>query len=341
MLKVRFNVVAIFLYLFPALLYLYLTNLSKVNFYDESLFAIKVSVFFTVGGFLLGLMLSRKLTFKLINYSSNFYLLSAKFLILIAILSISIQLLKFGIPVFNNSIREYILNGIFWNIFTFSSMVGLFFSSYLYFSQNIKFDKFFKFLLFLLFFLTFLTGWKSVLINCILIFFSFFILYKNIKITLLMKIFFTFLVIFFGINALRSGNYTVSFLELFNYLFYGFENFSRIAPSYSSNCLHSIPLFNCQFSYDNAQLINPTFNVYTALMPIYADGKSLLVGLVFFSCAFLLGLIRDYKNSFFIFFLFYLLHYFFMMAHNGYVFNSGSFFIVLVLLLILDLTRVR
>ncbi|WP_252720684.1 hypothetical protein, partial [Acinetobacter sp. RIT698] len=231
--------------------------------------------------------------------------------------------------------------GFFWNLFTFSSMVGLFFSGYVYFILNVKFDKIIKYSIFLLFFLTFLTGWKGVLINYLLIFFSYYIFYIKIKVSLLLKIFVIFLLIFFGINALRSGLYTVSFVELFNYLFYGFENFSRIAPSYTSECLHSIPLFNCQFTYDNLKLINPTFNVYTALMPIYADGKSVLVGFVFFLCAFLLGLIKDYKNSFFFAFLFYLLHYFFMIAHNGYVFNSGSFVIVLFLLFILDLTRIR
>ncbi|WP_068929484.1 hypothetical protein, partial [Acinetobacter pittii] len=137
--------------------------------------------------------------------------------------------------------------------------------------------------------------------------------------------------------------YSINFEEFFNYFFYGFENFVRIAPIYTSECLHSVPLLNseCQFTYDNDSLVNPTFNVYTALMPIYADGGSVLVGLIFFVFSFLIGLIKDYKNSFFITFLFYLAHYFFMMAHNGYVFNSGSFVVLLILFFIFDFIRIR
>ncbi|KCY86536.1 hypothetical protein J831_4572, partial [Acinetobacter baumannii 25691_8] len=83
--------------------------------------------------------------------------------------------------------------------------------------------------------------------------------------SILLKAFFAFLVIFFGINAIRSGVYSVSFEEFFSYFFYGFENFVRIAPVYTSECLHSVPLLNseCQFTYDNDSLVNPTFNVYT------------------------------------------------------------------------------
>lgn len=337
----RFNVVAIFLYLLPALLYLYLTNLSKVDFYQDPLFAIKASILFTMLGFFLGSLCAGKIKFKLRDFSSIIYLNTSKTLISVGIFSVLFQLFKFGIPLFNNDIREYIQQGFFWNVFTFTSMLGLFFSGYYCFVLQERIDKSFKVLILILLFFTFLTGWKGVLINFLFVFFSYFILYREIKISLLVKIGFLFLLIFFGINALRSGIYSISFLELFNYLFYGFENFVRISSNYFSNCAHSIPLFNCQFTYDNSALINPTFNVYTALMPLYADGGVVLVCGVFFIFSFLIGMIKNYKNSFFISFLFYLLHYFFMIAHNGYIFNSGSFIIILFLLFFIDLTRIK
>lgn len=340
-LKTRFNVVAISLYLIPALMYLFITNLHKIYFYQESIFAIQASIFFAITGFLIGFIFSSKKKFKLKDYSDFFYINSAKFLIICGILSVSFQLIKYGIPVFNNNIREYIQQGVMWNIFTFSSIIGLFVSSYICFSLKIKVDIFFKVLIVFLFFLTFLTGWKGVLINYILIFFSYFIFYKKIQVILLFKIGFSFLLIFFGINALRSGIYNISFLELFNYLFYGFENFVRIAPSYSSDCLHSISLFGCPFVYNNDALINPTFNVYTALMPLYADGGVVLVGFIFFLFSFLLMFVKDLKNSFFVSFLFYLMHYFFIIGHNGYVFNSGGFVIALIVLFFVDVFRVK
>lgn len=341
--KIRFNIVAISLYVLPALIYLYLTNLSKIRFYESSFFAIQVSLFFTFFGFLLGIFLSKKIKFKLIDFSSKKYFFIINILLSVAILSIFFQLLKHGIPLLNNSLRADIQQGILWNIFTFSSMLSLFLSSYVYFVLKEKLNFFIKLMIFVLFILTVLTGWKSTLLNYIFIFSSFFILYSKINISILLKAFFSFLVIFFGINALRSGIYSISFEELFNYFFYGFENFVRIAPVYTAECLHSVPLLNsnCQFVYDNNSLINPTFNVYTALMPIYADGGAILVGFVFFMFSFILGLMKDYKNSFFIAFLFYLSHYFFMMAHNGYVFNSGSFVLMLFLLFIYDFIRIR
>lgn len=341
--KIRFNVVAISLYILPALIYLYLTNLSKITFYGPSLFAIQVSLFFTVMGFFFGTIFSRRLSFKLFDFPPKLYLFIIKLLLSFAIVSISIQLLKHGIPLLNNNLRADIQQGYLWNVFTLCSMLSLFFSSYVYFVLNIKFDFYIKGLIFLLLILTILTGWKSTLLNFIFIFSSFFVLYRKIKLSILLKAFFGFLIIFFGINAIRSGVYSINFEEFFNYFFYGFENFVRIAPIYTSECLHSVPLLNseCQFTYDNDSLVNPTFNVYTALMPIYADGGSVLVGLIFFVFSFLIGLIKDYKNSFFITFLFYLAHYFFMMAHNGYVFNSGSFIVLLILFFIFDFIRIR
>ncbi|MGN5727015.1 O-antigen polymerase [Acinetobacter calcoaceticus] len=341
--KIRFNVVAISLYMLPALIYLYLTNLSKITFYEPSLFAIQVSLLFTIVGFLFGTIFSKKLNFKFFDFPPKIYLFIIKLFLFLAIGSVSIQLLKYGIPLLNNSLRADIQQGFLWNIFTLSSMLSLFFSSYVFFVLKIKLDFLLKILIFLLLVLTILTGWKGILINYIFIFSSFFILYKKIKISILFKAFIAFLVIFFGINAIRSGIYSINFEELFNYFFYGFENFVRIAPTYTSECLHSVPLLNsnCQFVYDNDSLINPTFNVYTALMPIYSDGGVVLVGIIFFIFSFLLGCIKDYKNSFFITFLFYLLHYFFMIAHNGYAFNSGSFVFVLFLLFVFDILRVK
>lgn len=341
--KIRFNMVAISLYILPALIYLYLTNLSNIVFYEPSLFAVHISLFFTIIGFFCGSLLSSRLSFKLFDFPPKIYFLIIKLLLSFAIISISIQLVKYGIPLLNNSLRADIQQGYLWNIFTFCSMLSLFFSSYVFFVLHIKFDFYIKSLIILLIILTILTGWKSVLLNYIFIFSSFFVLYKKMKLSILLKAFLAFLVIFFGINAIRSGIYTINFEEFFSYFFYGFENFVRIAPSYTSECLHSIPLLNteCQFSYDNESLINPTFNVYTALMPIYADGGSFLVGFMFFTFSFLLGLLKDYRNSFFITFIFYLTHYFFMMAHNGYALNSGSFIILLVLLFIFDSVRIR
>ena len=311
MLKLRFNIIAILLYIIPALLYLFITELSNFVFYQDPLFSIKISIFFTILGFLSGSLFSKKIDFKLKEYSPNFYINLSKFLLLCGVVSIFFQLLKNGIPLFNNGVREQIQQGFLWNIFTFSSIVGLFLSGYSYFILKLKFDLYLKIIIFLLIIFTLLTGWKGVLINYLLIFSTYIILYKNIKISFLLKIGILFLLIFFGINAIRSGIYSISFTELFNYLFYGFENFVRIAPYYSSDCLHSVPIFGCHFTYDNALLINPTFNVYTALMPLYSDGGNFLVGLIFFIFSFLIGIIKNYKNSFFIVFLFYLLHYFF------------------------------
>lgn len=338
---VRFNFIAVFLYLFPAFLYLYLNNLSDLGFYENGLNAILYSIFFTIFGFSIGNYCSTKIRFNLKDFHSSVYLFFSKVLLVVAVLSVSFQLVKHGVPLFNNDVREYIQQGFFWNVYTFSSMLGLFFLGYYYFSLGGKGDWFSKSITLVLMLLTLLTGWKGVLINFLLIFFCYSILYKKIKFLTLFKIFVGFFVIFFGVNAIRSGVYSISFLELFNYLFYGFENFVRISSNYYSTCLHSIPIFGCSFTYDNNALINPTFNVYTALMPLYSDGGVVLVSLFFFFLSFLIGLIKDYKNSLFFTFLFYVLHYFFLIAHNGYIFNSGSFVIILIFLFFVDFVRIK
>lgn len=340
-LKVRFNVIALVAYLFPAIMYLLLTDLSRYDYYNKSILAVKLSVALSILGFILGYYFSINASFKMRNFSNKFYLNLSKLFVLTAILSISLQLAKIGIPLFRNDLRTSLQQGVLWNIFTFSSIIGLFFSSYVYFFLNARINNVFKILILILILLTLLTGWKGTLINYLLILTTYSILYKRIKLALVLKIITVFLILFFGINALRTGIYTISFVELFNYLYYGFENFVRISPFYSSECLHSIPLLNCPFTYDNDLLIFSTFNVYTGLMPIFADGGLYAISFVFFIFGFLLSFLRNLKNSFSVTFFFYLMHYFFLIAHNGYIFNSSSFVVILLILIIIDVVRIK
>lgn len=339
--KIRFNIIALAAYLIPAAIYLITTTLSNFDAYSKQILTIKVSVLLSILGLILGSFFSVNASFKMRKFTDNFYISLSKTFIILATISISLQLIRYGIPLFQNNLRAAIQIGILWNIYTFSSMLGLFFSSYVCFSLRIKPDILLKSLIFLLFVLTLLTGWKGTLLNYLLIFGSYYILYRRLPVFLLFKGLLLFLVMFFSVNALRTGLYTASFTELYNYIYYGFENFVRIFSSYYSDCLHSVPLINCPFTYDNDLLIYSTFNVYSALTPLYSDGGIYLVSIVFFSFGFLLSLLKNLNNSFFISFFFYLMHYFFLIAHNGYIFNSGSFVIILIILLFVDIVRVK
>lgn len=127
-----------------------------------------------------------------------------------------------------------------------------------------------------------LTAWKGTLILALVSYVSPRIRGVSLKIIPLSIGLAALLFIFLAVNVLRSG---ISFEEGLKqpifYLIWGFVNFDAEAVGHSSACLHTIPIFGCQFSVENSYLISPTWNVFSALSPIYLDGGVLYVALFF------------------------------------------------------------
>lgn len=263
------------------------------------------------------------------------YLIYSYVFLLVGIFCALVNFLRIGsLPLFSgNQARVDLQNSILWNLYIFCS-VGIFIFSFA--EMRRKANKVGWYLLFFYLFLAILSAWKGVLLNFIFLFFL--PRYKNAKISLL-KLFYIvvcFLAMFIFINGLRGGGFISTLTQPVFYAYWGFVNFDNSAVAAVSSCLHSVPLFGCKFAVDDGDLMISTWNVYTALTPLYVDGGVYLVVAVFFVFGFLSGFFENRKNRLLFDYLHYMSFYFFFLAHNGYILYSSVYFSALFLIVLVE-----
>lgn len=234
-----------------------------------------------------------------------------------------------------NDVREVFTESLFWNAFIFCSL-GVFVEGY---RSRVYYDDSLNRKLVIFYLISsVLTGWKAALINILLMYVTAKHLDQKINILKLFSLLFLIAGVFLLINFLRAGGGDWGGQELFLYMYWGFVNFSNIAFNEKSDCFYTNVFSDCKFVYDNSMLENQTWNVYTALTPIYIDGGVLYVGLYFFTISLIYFVSGKVSGSLFFAYMKYLSMYFIFIAHNGYYFNSRSGLITGLFMFILDLS---
>lgn len=230
-----------------------------------------------------------------------------------------------GIPVLgNNQLRVDLFQSIGWNLFILGNFS-------LFLCAHYKIPTIGSLFFAVLLIIAFLSGWKGAVLGIVLAFFA-----PKLKHTSLgfWKVVFSFLIvfiIFFLINYLRNRS-VLDVVTLSGYIYWGFLNFDQLAVDYSSNCFLTLDAFNafserCAFKYSELQ--NPTWNVFTALTPIYIDFGYIGICLFFFFVGLVYGLSVK-SNSVLSNYLFFSLSYFLLIAHNVFLFKSLSMFVMLI-----------
>lgn len=337
-LSVKLVNIPVFFYVFTALSAQWIISLIGASISDEAMNVIYLSVIpVLLVGLLPQIFKLPKITFKSERSSyNNIYIYLARFFMILGLLSVSLNFFMIGgIPLFSgNSIREIFTASVLWNIFIFCS-VGLFMEGYRL--RHFRSNYFNKILLYLYIASSILTGWKAAFINFSLMYLV--SRYPDLKISVPKIVGILLLVgaLFLIMNFLRAGGGDLGLEEIFLYMYWGFVNFSNIAFQEKSDCLYTNFFDNCKFVFDNQMLENPTWNVFTALTPIYIDGGSLYIFLYFtIASAFFLYAGRV-RGSIGFSYMRYIVMYFIFIAHNGYYFNSKAGLISLIFMLFIDI----
>jgi hypothetical protein len=143
-----------------------------------------------------------------------------------------------------------------------------------------------------------------------------------------------------GVNLMRSDTSFGDVLaQPIYYLIWGFVNFDAEAVGSVSPCVHTVPIVGCQFSVYNSYLISPTWNVFSAISPIYIDGGVVYVAIFFLIAGFALGHFEQSPSSSLNDYFYFVFNYFFLMAHNGYAFYSNTFFVSLGIIAIIKFLK--
>ena len=165
--------------------------------------------------------------------------------------------------------------------------------------------------------------------------------YKHIKINFGKLLYFIipFFLLFFSVNYLRVNADSVDYFAPIFYIYWGFVNFSEFAGNLSLTCFSSNPFGMCQLPFSDDFLVVKTWNVYTALAPLYADGGIFYTSIFFGIVIFLLVYSSRIYGSLFFDYLHYICFYFLFFAHNGYAFSSKSIYLALTMFFVLDVYR--
>lgn len=265
------------------------------------------------------------------------YLTYSYFLLSLGIFFGILNLINIGsIPLFSsnqNEARAELQKSILWNAYIFLS-IGIFIFSFSIMRK--KASRIGWFLLIFYILLALMSGWKGVFLNFIFLFLL--PRYKNLRISA-SKIFYFlifFILIFVIVNGIRSQSFYSAFGQPIYYIYWGFINFDINAIPATSECLHSVPIFGCKFFVDNSNLLDPTWNVYTALSPLYIDGGIFLITLVFFLFGFFSGYFEKTKSRLTYNFIHYASFYFLFFSHNGYLFYSSFYISALIFLIYIE-----
>lgn len=333
--KFSISQLGILLYVIPALSSFFVVPLLGHDYSPAGGDAIFSSAVASVLGYLSSKIFAPHNIENINSHPCKSYLFYSYVFLSFGIVCALINFLRIGsLPLLSgNQARVDLQNSILWNLYILGS-IGVFLFSFA--EMRRKASKIGWYLLLLYFFLALLSAWKGTLLNFLFLFFM--PRYKSIKISSLKIFYFSifFLLLFVFINGLRDGNFASTLTQPVFYTYWGFVNFDNSATTSVSNCLHSIPLFGCKFSVDDKDLLISTWNVYTALTPLYVDGGIFLIISVFFMFGFFSGYFERRKNRLLFDYLSYLSFYFFFLAHNGYIFYSSFYFSTLFLIFFLE-----
>lgn len=322
-------------YIIPALSAPYALYILGFDLSRQATITIFISAFAGIVGYISGGIYSKR---RLTGITRNERLISkplSNIILSIGLLAIcGLFISTKSIPLITGGDDRLLLqNSILWNIYILSS-VGL----YLRCITSDKSDGWKKNILSNLYLISaFLTAWKGTLFLFLIM--RFLPNARGKRFNLINYILFSilFLVIFVFINGFRNDRLDSALYDPIYYAYWGFVNFDTGALVGSSGCLHTLPLIGCQFAIDNSDLINSTFNVFTALSPIYRDGGDFLV-FIFFAIFGFLVRATDFKtNSLLSGYFFVVSCYFFLFSTNGYIFNSSFYISAFLLLLIVKL----
>lgn len=328
--KIKYSFLALLLYLVPAL-----SSYPAIRWLDGSLnsdaiFAIYLSAVSSIFGYSVGNILHRRNMKHEGHWNFTILTLAAYALLILAIISSALNFYRIGsFPLFSGNIERLRLwESFLWNLTVIGSS-GVFLISWIKANSSRISLKFGWALISIYILLTLLSGWKGTLVNGIIMAMSPFMKNKRIGATFIATSFAALLILFYTVNSIRS-DFSPWDAPLY-YIYWGFVNFSDLAFQNFDDCLYSVPVFGCHFNATPDQLTNPTWNVFTALTPLYLDGGLLLVGIFFFVSAYLLAWSSKRFNSLLSDYIFYLMTYLFFLAHNGYIFDSKSYLLIFIL----------
>ena len=196
--------------------------------------------------------------------------------------------------------------------------------------------------IFIYFLFCFFSGWKATVVNLVFILAIHRLKVFGISIKAILLSTLIFMMMFFIVNFFRGGMTGINLMEPIFYSIFGFYNYSFIASGSYPDCLYSLSVVSgCKFVFDNALLPIPTWNVYTALTPLYIDGGDRYIGVYFLLAGFFLSVSARIKNSIFLNFVYFTSVVFFFYAHNGYLFDSNIYYILAIFFMFFDFIRYK
>lgn len=333
--KLSMPVLGLLLYAMPALSALWVVPALGYEMSNTGSFVLIMSVVSSVVGYLISKVVKVNEVDAQSSHPNKSYLQISYFILFFGIVVGLLNFARIGsFPLFSgNEARVVLQSSVLWNLYILCS-IGIFIFSFAESRRGATKVGWFLFGCYIL--LALMSAWKGVLLNFIFLFFL--PRYKNSYLSVFgfMKLVFYFILAFVFINSLRGGSFFSTLYQPLFYIYWGFVNFDSVAIEASSSCLHSAPFVGCNFFVDDSQLISPTWNVYTALSPLYVDGGLPLVCLAFLFFGFILGFSQRKNGRLLYDYLFYVSFYYFFLSHNGYLLYSSFYFTALFLLVFLE-----
>lgn len=318
--------IAILAHLGPSVLALILAPRFGYNFSAEGTFVMLTSIVATLAGFMLSLLIPKSSTGAQADLPDGTLILLSYTLLLVGAVAMAANFFAVrSIPLLNGGIgRIDMSHSILWNIYVLCGIGAFFYAHEIRTAGKTRLIG--NFLIAIYVALGLASAWKGTVLFVLILFATPLLHGKQVRTRDLLIAVAAFAILFFAVNGMREGN-TISALirQPMFYLIWGYVNFDSEALSHVSTCIHSIPGFGCQFGLPNEILINPAYNVYSALTPLYIDGGPILVFLVFAIMAFAVNAADRRPRTPFTSYVLFLGVYFFVMAHNGYTFYSKTF----------------
>lgn len=339
--KLSIGFIALCLYILPAVSSVYVLGLFEREINSIAKLAIYTSIVSAALGYIVGRCIFKRNIIVVQKYKISLYKSFSIFLIVSGIISVSINFINVGsFPLFSGNLpRVELQKSILWNIMVFSS-IGIFIYSSVCSTYPNEKSMIGNVLIASFLTLVLLTGWKGTFLNFIILGSIPFVKGKKIAIGYVLLLGIAFYLIFIGVNSLREGTASIediAFSNIIFYVYWGFYNFSDFMNYAHPDCVYSIPIFACKIIIDNTLLTDPTWNVWSALTPLYWDGGIYLIAAVFFAIPFVMTWSVRIKSTFLSDLLFYICVYFLMYAHNGYVFTSHTYSAMILLISLLSI----
>lgn len=313
------------MYVIPAITSILVVPELGYEFSDTGIKVILLSVIMAVFGYVFGTSASRR---RQSNYrlgACRSYIRVANSLLVVGVVCAILDFAKIGaIPLFaDNEARVALVGSFLWNGYILGA-AGLFLLSFC--RSKTKVSRMSTVLVVVYLLLALISGWKGTFLNFLLLLMVPRLKGKQIPVFYLAIAIVPFSALFIAVNILRAqATLDDVFAQPLYYIYWGFVNFDSLSLQATSNCIHSVPLIRCKFTVDDGDFLSSTWNVYTALTPLYIDGGRILVGCAFFALGALLAILERIAGSLTRDYLYYLCFYFFYLAHNGYAFYSSSF----------------